>query len=372
MSNKPLHIISFDNPYPPNYGGVIDVFYKLKSLHELGFDIYLHCFYQDRNTVSDELKAITKSVHLYKKNRNPLFLFSSYPFGVKSRFCQSLVRNIKAVEAPVLFEGLQSTMLLHQTELNCNMYLRMHNLESNFYAGMSRSETNWLKKIMYYFESRKYRKYERQLSHFEQVFTLSVYENEQVKKWADNVVYIPVFHGNVHVKSFSEKGDYALYHGDLRLPDNKKAAQFLIRLFQKIPDYQLVIASSNGKDFVEQQLKNDQNITFVTLKNEDHLESMLANAHINVLLSFQQSGTKLKLVNSLFKSRFCLVNENMVDDKDILTLCEQATTEADFIFKINELKNRPYQDNDKRNMVLARVLNDAKNADTLSKLIANG
>ncbi|TBX68737.1 hypothetical protein EZL74_08055 [Flavobacterium silvisoli] len=371
MTNQPLHIISFDNPYPPNYGGVIDVFYKLKSLHELGFDIHLHCFYQDRNTVSDELKTITKSVHLYKKNRNPLFFFSSIPFGVKSRFCQSLVQNIKAVEAPVLFEGLQSTMLLHQTELTGKKYLRMHNLESNFYAGMSRSETNGLKKILYYFESRKYRKYERQLNQFEQVFTLSVYENEQVKTWVDNAVYLPVFHGNTKIKMLSEKGDYALYHGDLRLPDNKKTVQFLIRLFHKIPDYQLVIASSNGKDFVEQQLKNAGNITFVTIESEAHLESLLANAHINVLLSFQQSGTKLKLVNSLFKSRFCLINENMVDDKDILTLCELATTETDFIAKINELKNRPYLDNDKRNAVLARVLNDAKNAETLSRFITN-
>ncbi len=32
MPDKYLHIISFDIPYPPNYGGVIDVFYKLKAL----------------------------------------------------------------------------------------------------------------------------------------------------------------------------------------------------------------------------------------------------------------------------------------------------------------------------------------------------
>ena len=31
-----LHIISFDIPWPPNYGGVIDVFYKIKTLSEAG------------------------------------------------------------------------------------------------------------------------------------------------------------------------------------------------------------------------------------------------------------------------------------------------------------------------------------------------
>jgi hypothetical protein len=41
---KHLHIISFDVPYPANYGGVIDVFYKLKNLHKAGVKIILHCF----------------------------------------------------------------------------------------------------------------------------------------------------------------------------------------------------------------------------------------------------------------------------------------------------------------------------------------
>jgi hypothetical protein len=43
-SQKKLHIVSFDVPFPANYGGVIDVFYKIKYLHEQGVEIYLHCF----------------------------------------------------------------------------------------------------------------------------------------------------------------------------------------------------------------------------------------------------------------------------------------------------------------------------------------
>ncbi len=44
MPDKHLHIISFDIPYPPNYGGVIDVYFKIRTLHELGIKIHLHCF----------------------------------------------------------------------------------------------------------------------------------------------------------------------------------------------------------------------------------------------------------------------------------------------------------------------------------------
>ena len=36
MPDKHLHIVSFSIPYPANYGGVIDVFYKLVALHKAG------------------------------------------------------------------------------------------------------------------------------------------------------------------------------------------------------------------------------------------------------------------------------------------------------------------------------------------------
>ena len=43
-----LHLVSLDIPFPPNYGGVIDVFYKIKALSELNCKIFLHCFYSER------------------------------------------------------------------------------------------------------------------------------------------------------------------------------------------------------------------------------------------------------------------------------------------------------------------------------------
>ena len=53
MSSLKLHIVSFDNPYPPNYGGVIDVFYKLKHLHASGVKIYLHAFEYGRKPAKE-------------------------------------------------------------------------------------------------------------------------------------------------------------------------------------------------------------------------------------------------------------------------------------------------------------------------------
>ena len=368
MLKKPIHIISFDNPFPPNYGGVIDVFYKVKALHDIGFTIYLHCFYQDRNLVSNELKSITKKVFLYKKNRNPFFLFSKFPFPIVSRFRKELIENISIVDAPILFEGLQTTMILQKVDLPNKKYLRLHNIESNFYAGMSKNEANFFKKIAYHFASKKFIEHQKTIPNFDHTFSLSCYENEVVKTMTDKVSYIPVFHGNSQ-KKIEGFGNFALYHGDLRLADNKRAAKFLIEVFKEIPDYKLIIASSNGKQLIENKSKNQLNITFVKLQNDTQLNELFENAHINVMLSFQKSGTKLKLINSLFNSRFCLINNNMVDDEQVLNLCELANSKEEFISKINLLKNKSFQESEKRNQVLASVLDDRSNAKKLADYI---
>ena len=41
---KELHVVAFDVPYPANYGGVIDIFYKVQALSEAGVKVHLHCY----------------------------------------------------------------------------------------------------------------------------------------------------------------------------------------------------------------------------------------------------------------------------------------------------------------------------------------
>ena len=55
MPEKRLHIISHDVPWPADYGGVVDLFYKLKALHAEGIKIKLHCFLYGSRNKQDEL-----------------------------------------------------------------------------------------------------------------------------------------------------------------------------------------------------------------------------------------------------------------------------------------------------------------------------
>ncbi len=370
MSQKSLNIICFENPFPANYGGVIDVFFKIKAFHELGIKIHLHCFVYENEDVSQELLAITEKIYFYRKIRNPFYLFSKIPFGVKSRFNINLLINLKENKFPILFEGLQTTMVINFDNFeNRKLFLRLHNLENNYYSGLSNSEKNWPKKLLYFSESIKYKYYLKQINRFEKVFTLSKNENNFVIKHFNNALYVPVFQGNIPEITLSEFGEYVLFQGDLRIADNWNSLIFFINIFKELKQINFKIASNFKKKNILKIIDKHQNIEYVEIKNEEHFNEVLANAHINVMSSSQESGTKLKLINALFKSRHCVINKNMIDDEKILKYCHVAVTESDFIKNIIYLNKQPFDNSKSRFNVISEVFDDKINAEKIIKSI---
>ncbi len=124
-----------------------------------------------------------------------------------------------------------------------------------------------------------------------------------------------------------KKEEFALYHGDLRASDNCKVVDFLIEVFKGI-DYPFVIASGSREDWVKAKIKNHPHIQFVKLKDFNHLKNLFEKHHLNIAWSFQEYGTKLKVINALFNSRFSIINENVIDDEKISGLCVQVSNKS--------------------------------------------
>ncbi|MNE57312.1 hypothetical protein D3C80_1522660 [compost metagenome] len=164
-------------------------------------------------------------------------------------------------------------------------------------------------------------------------------------------------------------GKYAIYHGDLKTSDNRKAVEYLIEIFKYKRDYKLIIASDSNEAFVKNAIGKSENIEFIFLKSFTHLQELLKGAHINLVISFQKSGTKLKLINSLFNSRFCIINENIIDDEEVAKFCIRITDRDELISKIDALIAMPYTDYETRKNSLENYLSDRKNAEKLHDLI---
>ncbi len=114
---KSVHIISWDIPYPANYGGVIDVFWTLKKLHEQGCKIKLHCFQYGDRFSSEVLNQYCSQVFYYPRKTGMMGLHASLPYIVSSRSDKLLLTNLLQDDAPIIFEGIHSTFLLNEPKL---------------------------------------------------------------------------------------------------------------------------------------------------------------------------------------------------------------------------------------------------------------
>jgi hypothetical protein len=370
LSNN-LHLVSFDVPFPANYGGVIDVFYKIKALHQLGVKIHLHAFEYGRG-YQKELEKYCEIITYYKRSKSPLNILSTKPFIVKSRSDSRLIKNLKKDSYPILFEGLHTTYPLNDFDFKDRLILvRMHNIEHDYYTGLAQSEGKIGRRTFFKQEAKKLLQYERILQKANYILTISPFEQQYFrKKYGSKAIYIPVFNKNNYIKNISEKGEFAMYHGDLRVADNIKAVNFLLSVFKDL-DYPLKIVSSYINNELGNKIKTTSNISFIKLDEVNKLDKLFEKAHVNVLPTFQKTGIKLKLIHALYQSRFCIVNTPMIEETNLENLCFIANTISEFQNQINRCFTLKYTNNEieKRKEIL-KIFDNIINAKKIVHLIA--
>ena len=107
---KHLHIISLNVPYPADYGGVYDLFYKLPALQQQGVLIHLHCFDYGRGE-QPELNKYCTEVFYYSRNTSSKLLLGNMPYIVASRKNEKLFQRLLNDKYPLLMEGIHCTAL---------------------------------------------------------------------------------------------------------------------------------------------------------------------------------------------------------------------------------------------------------------------
>lgn len=348
MENRILHIISFNIPFPTNYGGVIDVFYKIKGLHNQGINIILHAFEYGRDE-APELEEFCSKVYYYHRSLSPIKQFSTLPFIVKTRDINTLLQNLKEDNYPILFEGLHTCYFLNHPNLaKRKKYIRMHNIEWQYYAHLAKMESNYIKKAYFKLESKKLRFFEKKIKDVDGILAISKMDNEYLKKQFLKIPihYISAFHPNEKVEIKEGRGGYILFHGDLSVKDNEQAVIFLLRKIMQGVDYQLVVSGLNPSGKLKSLITKTNNAILKANVSNIEMESLMKNAHVNILLSFQSAGMKLKLLNALFKGRFCVVNDFMIKNTGLENLCWIGETAQDFQNILNEIFQKEFSENE--------------------------
>jgi len=342
MPDKHVHIIAFDIPVPVNYGGAIDIFYKLKSLKKAGIKIHLHCFEYDRKP-SPLLNELCAEVCYYKRDNSKTKLFSSLPYIVATRYSEDLLKDLLHDNYPILFEGMHSCYFLNNKKLkNRKKIVRTHNIEHVYYENLARVEKNMFKRYYYQNEASKLTRFEKILEHADGLAAISMNDAGYFSKKFKNVKIVSAFHPNESITAKAGKGTYALYHGSLEVGENNEAALFLVREVFNDLKIKLIIAGNKPSHELKSAVAGKKNISLKTGLDSEDIYKLISEAHVNILPTFQSTGIKLKLLAALFRGRYCLVNTPMIEKTGLESLCICRETASEFKSELKNLFAKDY------------------------------
>lgn len=375
MMPKYLHIVSFNIPYPPNYGGVIDVFYKLKALHHCGIKIILHTFEYGRPH-AEALNEYCEEIYYYKRNTGIKAQFSKLPYIVYSRKNKSLIKNLCKNDYPILFEGLHTCYYLTDKRIKDRLkVVRTHNIEHQYYKGLAHNSKSSRLKLYMHMEAIRLKYFEKCLKSANFILPLS--SNEEIhfqKKYGkEKTVFLPLFHPHDTVNISDTFLPYVLYHGDLSTPENIQTALHLItRIAAKDQSIPWIIAGLNPDKRILIAAKKVNNVSIRANLSHDDLQKLIQEASVNVLLTNQVSGVKLKLLNALYNGHHCIVNEKMVAGSKLESLCTIVSGDREELLnKIKDYLPIPVSEEEieQRRILLNKLYNNNEEARKLAGIL---
>lgn len=366
---KHLHIVCLDVPFPVDYGGVFDLFYKIVSLHKQGVKIHLHCFEYGRGQ-QEELNKYCESVHYYPRRQGHKGFSFRIPYIVSSRINETLMTRLLADDHPILLEGIHcSWPLMDPRFAGRKMVLRLHNVEYRYYSQLARSTWSPYRKLYYWHESRLLRSYEKQIAAKAEILAVTDTDAAIYRKelGATNCRVLPVFLPFKEVNSKEGVGCFCLYHGNLSVPENDKAATYLLEEVFNDINIPLVIAGKSPSPALEKLAHRQQHTCLVGNPGWDEMQDMITKAQINIIPSFVNTGIKLKLLNVLYNGRHCVVNDETVKGTGLEAACHSGMNAAALKSLIVQLYHQPYGEEEirLRKLLLEAQFQNERNAQRL-------
>ena len=321
-----IHIVSFDVPYPADYGGVIDVYYRCKALKDFGYKVILHCFDYGRGRPK-ALKEVTTKVYYYQRKSAFLSLFSSQPMIVASRKNKDLLQNLLKDESPIIFEGQHCTAYLaHPLLAQRKKYVRCHNVESEYYDQLARVEQSFLKRKFFQLEAKKLQQHEAVFHAADGLFSVSDKDQKYYVNLYGNSEFLAVANPLSQGNHIDPKEDYLLMHGNLSVMENEHAVKWVIDNVLPLINKKLVVAGKNPNEEFLKLLEAHPQVEVSVSPSDKELYQLIAKAKVNLLITFQATGIKHKLINALSNGGYIIANNEMLAGTKMEEFCCIANT----------------------------------------------
>lgn len=308
MENKSFLLVNGDFIYPPNHGGLVDAWNRVKILKNMGYDIDFICTVKEYPK-EEYIKIVKKYVNnlyiVFRKNKIK-YLFSKKPLQMKSRNALKYINLIKEYDYVFLDGSYVYSILENKTLKYKHSILHMNNNEYIYFNELAQSEKTVWKKIYYKLDAYKF-------------FIMDKYIIEKVK----NVMFVSIDEKNFYEKKYLGIKSYflpvavemnlkkqklnnknVLFIGALFAPNNKEAVHFYIKnihpLLMDMKDYKFIIAgNSKGLDieWIKKIANKYNNIEIID--SPKTLDNIYANASVFVNPMLHGAGVKLKTINAI-------------------------------------------------------------------------
>lgn len=363
MPQPDLHIIAFAVPYPPTYGGAIDVWNRVRALHRQGVKVALHCFVYGPFGPHDALREVTREVYYYPRITWPAIMAPGTPYIVSSRKNPILLARLQKDEVPVLFEGIHTTGYAEEIG-NRKKLLRAHNIEHHYYNELAKDSQRF-RYLFFQRESLALQYYEMQrASIFDHVFCISGHDHQWYSKQKAKCDFLPVFHGHEEVKIEMGKGEYFLYQGDLSIESNQKAILELIEHGVHDISLPIVVAGKSGGRTFEEKLTKYPNLKREQNVSEGRMHELVCQAQGIIIHSRHSSGMKVKLFPALYHGRNILANNNSLTGTGIDKGLEVYTGFDELKTILQSVANKEFTSDDliKRTAIVKELPSDDEKA----------
>jgi hypothetical protein len=223
-------------------------------------------------------------------------------------------------------------------------------VEYQYYADLCKNTSSLVKKMYYWMESRLLRSYEKKIVS-KAVFWGTTEKDDEVYReelGCKNIECLPLYIPDWKVNCLEGIGSFCLYHGDLSVDANDKAATWLLeKVFSQLP-IPFVIAGKGPSEKLKELAHVHKHTCLVANPNHKEMQDMIAKAHIHVIPSYTTTGMKVKLLNALFNGRHCVVNDATVEGTGLESSCHIGTSAEAFRQIIAQLYHQPFAEEEIR------------------------
>ncbi|CVK19925.1 glycosyltransferase [Sporomusa sphaeroides] len=350
-------IIAHDFPYPPNNGGRVDMWTRIKALHSRGVKIFL-ITWLDREPSQQEYQEIGKYVEriiVYRRCHNIAnIILSKYPSYIVDRRISGLdMENLKSellLFSPqvLLLDGIAGSIcaleIMNLFSEKIIFVYRSHNVEYLYAKALYMSEKNLAYKAVRYINIdrvKKIEKFIRNQSHI--IFEISQDDYERLDMPNNVFLQNPIIDDK-----FTESKSYEfdiLFIGGLCWPNNIYGLKwFVINCIPYLEkEYKIVFAGSNpSKEFI----KFCETYKIEVLPNPKDIKEVLSKGKVLINPIFHGSGVNIKILEMLSTGKSIVSTNKGVRgiSKDILSFIKYTDNAEQFSGYIEEALKKPVYD----------------------------